>query len=476
MRDDCGLSDRTSVFTSREKRSAVSVKRQSRPAGTTHFTSWLSHARVLRIGLGPRGAGSAGGAHVRHLLAVRALGADAGAGCRPLRGRARRRGTTSGRRSRSRRRPRRRSPCVPRRYEAGIEGGERDHARQRIGAMDGGRGPAHDLDLLQEAQARGVARGVGKASHAVALREPDAVDGHLHAVAVETADVEVAEAEAGGAVLDRHARLVAEQVAHVAGDLAEGVLPVDHGHRRGHGVDRLLDAARRADDLHALELLGARRHGLARRRWLRGRGAGLARGGRIDLGHDAAHVEVQDIELAGERRVGPGDVDLLLVGRRQRHRRIERNAPHGQGAAIGDSLAHPVVVHEAVKDRLGLVAIGHFPGLGQGREAGQKALAPRQVDDPREIARAAAAVGERNAAQLAPVGGRVDHQRGAAAVRGDPVAPVGGSRLERGGPRPRAAATRAAVAERKRPASRRRPTGRCIEQLFSRRRAAYCRD
>ena len=42
-------------------------------------------------------------------------------------------------------------------------------------------------------------------------------------------------------------------VAPVAAQVAKGVLPVDHGHRRGYGVDRFLHAARGADDLHALE-------------------------------------------------------------------------------------------------------------------------------------------------------------------------------------------------------------------------------
>jgi len=47
------------------------------------------------------------------------------------------------------------------------------------------------------------------------------------------------------------------------------------------------------------------------------------------------------------------------------------------------------------------------------------------------VGRAAAAVGERDAAQLAAVGRGIDHERGR--IGGDPVAAIGGGRLERGG-------------------------------------------
>ncbi len=392
-------------------------------------------ARVLRIGLGARRARAAHAAHVRDFLAVRALhaqekpGGTRGHGQDAAAAEASVRIGVGGERLAA-------DGLAVRQVRGRIEGGEGHHAGKRIGAVDGGRWPAHDLHLPEQADAERVARRVGEAPHAVALGQADAVHRHLHAVALEAADVEVAEAEARGRTLDRHARLVADEVAQVARGLAEEVLAFDHAHRGRDRVDGLLDAAHRP---HHLDLLDpGHRGGL--RVGARGRGPGgcgslhrrrrARRSGCIDLRHDAAHIEIQDVQLAGQGRVGPRDVDLPLVGGGPGQGDVQRNAPDRKGPRIRDAFAHAVVVHKAVEDGLGLLRVGQLPRLGQRLEPGEEALPARQVDDPREATRAPVAVHEGNAAKLPRAGARVDDQFVGGIVRRDAVAPVRRGRLE----------------------------------------------
>ena len=137
-----------------------------------------------------------------------------------------------------------------------IAGHERDHAAERIRAVQGAGRAAHDLHLLERVQVDEIAVGVGVAADQEGIGHGDAIGLDPHPVSVQAADAEPAQAEAADAGGHRHARFVAHQVLDVAGQGLVQALAVDHVHRGGHVHDRPFGAG--GGDLDAGEFVHGR--------------------------------------------------------------------------------------------------------------------------------------------------------------------------------------------------------------------------
>jgi hypothetical protein len=160
----------------------------------------------------------------------------------------------------------------------GLEG---NHPAQRVGAVQGAARATHHFHALERVEVDEVAVGVGETADGERFGYRDAIGFHPHAVAAQAADADVAQAEAANVRSHRDARLVAEQVFQVAGDLPVHFLAVDRGDRGRHVLERTLGA--RGRDHDAAELVdssrsrGKQRVGLGWRRacaGLRLRGVG----------------------------------------------------------------------------------------------------------------------------------------------------------------------------------------------------------
>src|SRR6185437_4094403 len=89
-----------------------------------------------------------------------------------------------------------------------ILGDEGNYAAKCVRAVQRTRRPAHDLHALERVQVGEVAVGVGERADVEAGRHGDAIGLDAHAIAIQAADADAAEAETGGTAADRQARLV----------------------------------------------------------------------------------------------------------------------------------------------------------------------------------------------------------------------------------------------------------------------------
>jgi len=166
-----------------------------------------------------------------------------------------------------------------------VLGDEGDHATQRVGAVQRTGRAAHDFHPLERFQVGEVAVGAGEAADGEAARHGDAVGLDQHAVAVQPADAEAAQAEAGHAAGHRDARFVADQVGDVVDELPVQLFAFDHIDRGGDVGDRAAGAG--GGDLDAFQVVGIGRRGCG---WVgmggkQRRPQGGAQGGGTDHGH-----------------------------------------------------------------------------------------------------------------------------------------------------------------------------------------------
>ena len=116
-----------------------------------------------------------------------------------------------------------------------IQGTERDHAGQRIAAVQGRGRAALDLHPFHRLQVDQVAAGRGELADAVVVGQGDAVDQDPHPVALQAADGEAARTPAMAVCHHRHPGHVAHQAGRVAHQAPVQLLAFDLGHA-GHDL------------------------------------------------------------------------------------------------------------------------------------------------------------------------------------------------------------------------------------------------
>ncbi|MNI41308.1 hypothetical protein D3C73_955580 [compost metagenome] len=109
-----------------------------------------------------------------------------------------------------------------------VLGDEGNHAAECVRAVQRAGRSAHDLHALERVQIGEVAVGVGERADVEAGRHGDAIGLDAHAIAIQAADADAAEAETGGTAADRQARLVADQILDVLHQMPVHLLAVDH--------------------------------------------------------------------------------------------------------------------------------------------------------------------------------------------------------------------------------------------------------
>ena len=133
-----------------------------------------------------------------------------------------------------------------------VTGDEGHHAAERVRAVQRTGRSTHDLDLLQRIEVDEVAVRIREAADRERIRHRDAIGLDAHAVALQAADAETAQAEAAEAGGHRDAGLVAHQALDVAHQAVVQFLAIDDTDRVGYVGDGALAA--RGGDLDALEL------------------------------------------------------------------------------------------------------------------------------------------------------------------------------------------------------------------------------
>jgi hypothetical protein len=124
----------------------------------------------------------------------------------------------------------------------------RDHARERIGAVQAGRRAAQEFDALQQLRVDQVAPRAREAADGEAIAERNAIEFHRDAIAFEATDREPLRAEAACVFVDAEGGVVAGEIADVANQSRLDLAAFDQGHRSGDVADRLFDPAGDNDD------------------------------------------------------------------------------------------------------------------------------------------------------------------------------------------------------------------------------------